>query len=148
MWSALTGTKVNPKFAENPIEPGGLVLDLIDALSKEYRVDTDRIYLTGLSLGDGTWALISRKPDLLAAALPVCGGGDPARAKKLTTLPIWCFHGDKDELVPVERSREMIAAIKKAGVKPEYTEYKGVGHDSWTRTSKNDEVLDWLFKQK
>jgi predicted peptidase len=154
MWSDVfkgtrQSTKENPTFAENPTEPGALVLDLIDALCKEHRVDTDRIYLTGLSMGGyGTWDLISRKPELFAAALPVCGGGDPARAEKLAGLPIWCFHGDADPLVPVDRSREMIAAIKKAGGKPEYTEYKGVGHDSWTQTYKNGEVLDWLFKQK
>ena len=80
--------------------------------------------------------------------MPVCGGGDPAQAEKLTRLPIWCLHGDKDELVPVAPSRDMIAAVKKAGGNPEYTEYKGVGHDSWTRTYRNGDVLDWLFKQK
>lgn len=148
-WSAVMGTKENPVFAENPTEPGGLVLDLIDALSREYRVHMDRIYLTGFSLGGyGTWDLISRKPELFAAAVPICGGGDPARAEKLTKLPIWCFHGDRDPLVPVARSRDMIAAIKKAGGKPEFTEYPGGGHDSWTRTYKNDAVLDWLFTQK
>ena len=74
-----------------------------------------------------------------------------AQAEKLTKLPklpIWAFHGDADRLVLVERSRDMVAAIKKAGGKPEYTEYKGVGHDSWTPTYKNAEVLGWLFKQK
>jgi predicted peptidase len=149
MWSAVRGAGENPTFAETPTEPAALVLDLIDALCKEYRVDANRIYLTGASMGGyGTWDLASRKPELFAAALPVCGGGDPAQAEKLVKLPIWCFHNDADPLVPVERSREMIAAVKKAGGKPEYTEYKGVGHDSWTQTYKNDEVLGWLFKQK
>ncbi len=149
MWVEIRDTKVNPKFADKPTEPAGLVLDLIESLSKEYRVDADRIYLTGVSMGGyGTWDLICRKPDLFAAALPVCGGGDPAQADKLTKLPIWVFHGDKDTAVPPERSREMVAAIKKAGGKPEYTEFPGVGHDSWTPTYKDDKTRDWLFAQK
>jgi len=149
-WSDLSrGTKENPTFAESPTEPAALVLDLIDALCKEHRVDTHRIYLTGVSLGGyGTWDLACRKPELFAAALPVCGGGDPTRAEKLAELPVWCFHGDNDQAVPVERSREMIAAIKQAGGEPKYTEYEGVGHDSWTQTYRNAEVLDWLFNQK
>ncbi len=148
-WSVVRSTRENPTFAKTPTEPAAQVLDLIDVLCKEYRVDTDRIYLTGVSMGGyGTWDLACRKPELFAAAIPVCGGGDPAQAEKLARLPIWAFHGDKDPLVPVERSRDMIVALKKAGGKPEYTEYEDVGHDSWTPTYKNDTVLDWLFKQK
>ncbi|MEO2092258.1 MAG: prolyl oligopeptidase family serine peptidase [Gemmataceae bacterium] len=149
MWVNIRNTKANQTFADQPTEPAALVLDLIDALGKEYRVDADRIYLTGVSMGGyGTWDLICRKPDLFAAALPVCGGGDPAQADKLTKLPIWVFHGDKDTAVPPERSRDMVAAIKKAGGKPEYTEFPGVGHDSWTPTYKDDKTRDWLFAQK
>lgn len=143
------GTRQAAALAEKPTEPAALVLDLIDSLAKEYRIDRGRIYITGLSMGGyGTWDLVARKPALFAAALPICGGGDPAQAKKLTKLPIWCFHGDKDTAVPVERSREMIAALKKAGGKPEYTEYKGVAHDSWTRTYRDGKVIAWLFKQE
>lgn len=139
----------NLQLAKSATEPAAMVLDLIDALCKEYRVDSERIYLTGVSMGGyGTRDLISRRPELFAAAVPVSGGGDPARAEKLAKLPIRASNGEKDPLVPVERPRDMIAAIKKAGGKPEYTEYKGVGHDAWTPTYKNDEVLDWLFKQK
>ena len=98
--------------------------------------------------GYGTWDLISRRPELFAAAIPVCGGGDPAQAEKLAKLSIWAFHGDADPLVPVERPRDMIAAIKKAGGEPKYTEYKGVGHDAWTPTYRDNKVLDWLFEQK
>jgi predicted peptidase len=144
-----TGTRPNLPLAQSPTEPAALVLELIDAVCKEYRVDTDRIYLTGVSQGGyGTWDLIAREPALFAAAMPVCGGGDPAQAEKLTELPIWAFHGDEDPLVPVERSRDMIAAIKHAGGEPKYTEYKGVGHESWTPTYKNVDVLEWLFRQK
>jgi predicted peptidase len=142
-------TKGNLPLPKSPTEPAALVLDLIEALCNEHRVDKDRIYLTGLSMGGyGTWDLISRRPDLFAAAMPVCGGGDPAQAEKLSKLAIWAFHGDKDALVPPERSRDMVAAIKKAGGKPEYTELPGVGHDAWTPTYKDDKVRDWLFAQK
>jgi predicted peptidase len=143
-WSARSHT-----MPKEPSEPARLVLAVIDQLRKDHRIDEKRIYLTGLSMGGyGTWDLIARRPDLFAAGLPVCGGGDPATAEKLAKVPIWAFHGDKDTVVRPERSREMIAAIEKAGGKPKYTEYKGVGHDSWTRTYANKEVLDWLFAQK
>jgi predicted peptidase len=151
LWVFVTPWDVsgNLSLAKSPTQPTAMVLDLIDSLSKEYRIDADRIYLTGISLGGYcTWDLASRYPGLFAAAMPICGGGDPAKAEKLAKLPIWAFHGDADTSVPVERSRDMIAAIKKAGGAPKYTEYKGVGHDSWTPTYKNDEVLDWLFEQK
>jgi predicted peptidase len=139
----------NLPLPKSPTEPSALVLDLIEALCNEFRIDKDRIYLTGLSMGGyGTWDLISRRPDLFAAAIPVAGGGDPAQAEKLAKLPIWAFHGAADPLVPVERARDMIAAIKKAGGAPKYTEYKGVSHDAWTPTYRDNAVLDWLFEQK
>lgn len=143
-WSARSHT-----MPKEPSEPARLVLAVIDQLRKDHKIDEKRIYLTGLSMGGyGTWDLIARRPDLFAAGLPVCGGGDPATAAKFVKVPIWAFHGDGDTVVRPERSREMITAIEKAGGKPKYTEYKGVGHDSWTRTYGNKEVLDWLFAQK
>lgn len=112
-------------------------------------IDPARIYLTGLSMGGfGTWDLASRQPERFAAILPICGGGDEATAPRLTRLPIWCFHGDADTAVPVERSRGMIAAIRAAGGSPRYTELPGVGHDSWTPAYRDPAVLDWLFAQR
>lgn len=141
--------KRNVPLAKSPTEPSAMVLDLIEALGNEHRIDKDRIYLTGVSMGGyGTWDLISRRPELFAAAIPISGGGDPAQAEKLAKLPIWIFHGDADPLVSIDRPRDMIAALKKAGGTPRYTEYKGVGHDAWTPTYRNSEVLDWLFEQK
>ena len=141
--------KRNVPLAKSPTEPSALVLDLIDTVASEHRIDKDRIYLTGVSMGGyGTWDLVSRRPELFAAAIPVSGGGDPAQAEKLARLPIWVFHGAADVLVPVERARDMIAALKKAGGAPKYTEYKGVSHDAWTATYRDNEVLDWLFEQK
>ena len=129
--------------------PGKLVLDLIEETCKELPIDRKRIYITGLSMGGyGTWSLMADKPDLFAAGLPICGGGDEKKAEKYVKIPIWVFHGDKDGAVKVERSRDMVAAIEKAGGKPKYTEYPGVGHDSWTQTYSDAKVLDWLFAQK
>jgi predicted peptidase len=128
---------------------GKLVLELIEKVCKEQPIDKKRIYITGLSMGGfGSWALLAEKPDLFAAGIPICGGGDEKAAEKLAKIPIWVFHGDEDKAVKVDLSRAMVKAIEKAGGKPKYTEYKGVGHDSWTQTYRNAEVIDWLFAQK
>jgi predicted peptidase len=126
-----------------------LVLDLIAAVRKEFPIDEKRIYVTGLSMGGyGTWSLLAQKPELFAAGVPICGGGAETDAPTLAKISIWAFHGDEDKAVKVERSRTMIEAIKKAGGKPKYTEYRGVGHDSWTATYRDPEMMKWLFAQK
>jgi predicted peptidase len=120
----------------------------IQAVSSREAVDPARIYLTGLSMGGyGTWDLAARQPERFAAILPICGGGDEATAPRLAKLPIWCFHGDADTVVPVERSRRMIEAVRAAGGNPKYSELPGVGHDSWTPAYRDPTVLDWLFAQ-
>jgi len=112
-------------------------------------IDPDHVYLTGLSMGGfGTWDLATRMPDRFAAILPICGGGDDRNAGRIAKLPIWCAHGDADEAVPVERSRDMIAAIRAAGGNPHYVEMPGVGHDSWTPTYRDPAALEWLFEQR
>ena len=98
--------------------------------------------------GGGVWDLIGRRPDLFAAAVPICGAGDSSIAPRLIHLPIWCFHGDADKLVDVQYARTMIAALKKAGGHPRYTEYPGVGHDSYVKAFAEPELSDWLFNQK
>ena len=96
--------------------------------------------------GFGTWDAISRYPFKFAAAVPVCGGGDTAKAPIIKDIPVWAFHGGKDKLVMTSCSREMIAAIKKAGGNPKYTEYPDTGHDAWKKAYKDKEnVLSWLF---
>ena len=126
-----------------------LTRELIASLQKEFRVDEQRLYATGLSMGGfGVWDMIARTPDMFAAAAPVCAGADEATAERLTKLPIWTFHGDKDTVVKVERSRRMIAAIEKAGGKPKYTEYPGVGHNSWAQTYADPKLMEWMFAQK
>lgn len=122
---------------------------LLDDVAKRYRVDPDRVYLTGLSMGGfGTWSLAAAQPERFAAIVPICGGGDPADAERLKTLPIWIFHGDSDANVPVARSLEMEAALTKAGGKPKLTIYPGVKHNSWTQTYSNPDLYKWLLEQR
>jgi predicted peptidase len=136
------------KAPEKPSRALRLTMEAIEALQKEFSIDASRRYITGLSMGGyGTWDAAERMPDFWAAAAPVCGGGDVDNAKKLSKLPIWAFHGDQDTAVKPERSRDMIAAIKAAGGEPKYTEYPGVGHNSWSATYSNPEFYAWLFAQ-
>jgi predicted peptidase len=122
---------------------------LLDDVIRKYRVDKSRVYLTGLSMGGyGTWSLAAAHPEKFAAIVPICGGGNPADAKKLVGLPIWVFHGAKDPTVPVQRSREMVEAIKAAGGNVKLTEYPEAGHDCWTETYDNPELYTWLLAQK
>jgi predicted peptidase len=134
---------------EQPSQPLRQTLELVAALQKEFSIDPARLYITGLSMGGfGVWDAIQRQPDWFAAAAPICSGGDVSLAKKITGVPVWAFHGDADGTVKVRRSRDMIAALKAAGGTPKYTEYQGVGHDSWTATYRDPELYKWLFAQK
>lgn len=123
-----------------------LVFELIGDLQRTYSLDPDRLYVSGQSMGGfGTFAIVSEHPRLFAAAVSVCGGGDESKAARFKSTPVWAFHGEKDEAVNVERSRKMIAAIKKAGGLARYTEYAGEGHIIWARVVKEPELLPWLF---
>ena len=143
-WSADTHT-----LPKDPGEVGRLALALIERSIRELPVDPKRVYITGLSMGGyGTWDLVARRPELFAAAAPVCGGADEATAARIKNVPVWAFHGAKDTAVKPARSRNMIAALEKAGGKPKYTEYPDVGHNSWDPAYKDPEVFKWLFAQK
>jgi poly(3-hydroxybutyrate) depolymerase len=136
-------------FPKTPSTPMRLTLEMLAGLKKEFSLDDKRLYVTGLSMGGyGTWDVIARHPKLFAAAAPVCGGGDEATATIIKDIPIWCFHGGADNVVKPERSRNMIAAIKAAGGNPKYTEYPGVGHDSWNKAYSEPELVKWMFEQK
>ncbi len=121
---------------------------LIDHIKAEYNIDDSRVYLTGLSMGGfGTWALAEKYPDDFAAIAPICGGGEPRLAKKLK-MPIWAFHGAKDDTVPLQRSQEMVDAVKKAGGDVKFTVYPELGHDCWTVTYDNKELYEWFLSHK
>ena len=122
---------------------------LLDDLSNRYKIDLDRICVTGLSMcGFGTWQLASFAPNRLAAIAPICGGGEVYWTRSFTHLPVWAFHGGKDTGVPLERSQEMIDALKKKGGDPKLTVYPEAGHDSWTETYDNPALYEWLLEQR
>ncbi len=140
-------------------------LAALDAALLECRADADRQYLTGISMGGyGSWRLALDAPDRFAALVPICGGldaspeailragGDPAAphasaATILADVPTWIFHGDADDVIPVSESRDMLAALEKAGADVRYTEYPGVGHNSWDRAYGDPLLSTWLLAQ-
>lgn len=125
------------------------LVQLVDQVVGQLHVDRRRVYVTGLSMGGyGTWRLAATYPDRFAAAVPICGGGKPAFAKALAKLPIWCFHGARDNVVPVSQSEEMVAAVKAAGGNAKLTIYPKAGHNSWTATYDNPELYKWLLAQR
>lgn len=143
-----------PCIVVSPQSPGrgwnpDYLAALLDDICATYRVDPERIYLTGLSMGGyGSWMLAAAQPNRFAAIVPICGGGNPADADTLKGIPIWVFHGAEDKTVKLENSTKMVDALKAVGSDVKFTVYPGVGHDSWTETYANPELYDWLFAQK
>ena len=136
-------------FPEDPTVPMSVVMQLIDSILFNYPIDATRIYITGLSMGGfGTWDLACRLNSRIAAIVPVCGGGDEHKAILLKDIPVWAFHGELDKLVKPKRSINMVNAVKKAGGRAKLTLYKDAGHDSWTKTYSNPDVIKWMFAQK
>ncbi|HEY0866661.1 MAG TPA: prolyl oligopeptidase family serine peptidase, partial [Fimbriimonas sp.] len=125
------------------------LVGLLDHLESRYRVDKDRVYLSGISMGGfGTWALAMEQPERFAAIAPVCGGGNTGRTSVIKDIPTWVVHGDKDEAVPIRRSIEMVDALKAAGGRPIFTIVPGGGHDVWTDFYGDDAFYAWLFSHK
>ena len=148
-WAPIRRDTMRLKAADQPNNMLDSVLALVDATLKSHPVDPKRFYVTGLSMGGyATWDLLGRVPERIAAAVPICGGGDPALAEKFKDIPIWAFHGEADATVPVKTTRDMITALEKAGGKPKATYYPQVNHDSWTRTYQDPEVIRWMFAQR
>jgi predicted peptidase len=164
-----------PKMAKDPTPAMRAVMQAIDAVLASKPVDRERVYLTGLSMGGfGAFDLAARRPELFAAVVPICGGGDPTTAPRLVGVPFFIAHGADDAIVPVSLSRKMAEALgaaidaawraERTGIvgsdppkpmpkrppNPAYREYEGVGHDSWTPAYRfgEDGVLDWMFAQR
>lgn len=130
---------------------------LLSKLLSSHRADPRRVYLTGLSMGGyGTWAWAGAHPERFAAIAPICGGGDwvsvwlagGARKDALKRLPIWAFHGAKDNVVPLGESEKMVDGYKRIGNAPRLTVYPEAGHDSWTASYDNPAFWEWLFQQR
>jgi predicted esterase len=141
----------NLRFDEqNPTVPARMLLELIEKTLRDHPdIDRSRVYITGLSMGGfGAFDALMRRPDLFAAGLPLCGGGDPNFAERIKNIPLWVFHGRLDEAVHPRFSWEILEALRKAGSTARYTEYSTLGHNVWDVTYYNPAVLEWLFAQK
>ena len=139
----------NMSIDQSPTEPMKLLIELINQTILKFPVDTNRIYITGLSMGGfGTFDAISRYPNLFAAAVPVCGGGDVSKAQLFSHIPIWIFHGALDGVVNPALSRDMVEALTKAGAHPGYTQYPETGHFSWIAAYSDMMMMEWLFRQQ
>jgi|SRR5882724_10853086 len=126
-----------------------LVYEAINSLDSQFGIDVKRRYVTGISRGGyGTWHFICTRPDMFAAAIPVCGAGDPKLAPNIVNVAVWAFHGKNDKNVPVSGSRDMISAMRKAGGNPKYTEFPAEEHNIWYQVSMTPGLLDWMFAQK
>lgn len=123
---------------------------LIDHATSTLNVDKDRVVVTGLSMGGfGTWELAEMAGDRLAAIVPICGGGDPNRVTRYVDLPVWAFHGDADDVVPLSRSLSMIEGLKAAGAKnAKLTIYPDVGHPSWRIAYDDPKLFEWMLAQR
>jgi predicted peptidase len=137
-----------PEILPAPGRGGRLAIEIVEHLADELPVDRDRIYVTGHSMGGaGTWHVLAQRPDLFAAGVPVCGRADLATLPRLKDVPVWNFHGVTDEIEPVETSRRIIAALREAGGRPLYTEYRDVGHNVFMWVYTEPALVEWLFAQ-
>lgn len=147
----------SPQCPKGEVWDPGRVLALLDELLESYRIDPERVYLTGLSMGGfGTWETGVAAPERFAALVPICGGGRAidvflsggARRARLKEMPIWAFHGEKDEVVPPGQSMEMVEAFRAIGNREaRLTIYEQAGHDSWTETYNDPALYDWMLEQ-
>ena len=144
-----------PFIVVTPQVPAGerwkphVLTSLLDEIVASHRVDEDRIYVTGLSMGGfGTWELIQSEHDRFAAAAPVCGGGAPYLICTVGRLPVWAFHGGDDNVVPLQRSEEMVEALAACGGDVQLPVYPDTGHDSWTPTYDDPAFYDWLLAHR
>lgn len=153
-WVDVDWSTTSHLMKKEPHWPMRYSFDIIDSIVKNNpNLDTNRMYVTGLSMGGyGTWEMIQRRPDFFAAAIPICGGGDKTLGKKLINIPIWMFHGTKDKAVPVIRTSDMYNAIKRdlaaLPLKAKMTLYENKGHLIWNETYDNQEVIKWLLSQR
>lgn len=132
-----------------PTKVMGLLGDFIKQLKSEKFADTDRFYVGGLSMGGmGTLELLRHHPRVFAAAFSICGGDHVENVRKYKNVPIWFFHGAKDNVVPPEKSEVVVAELKRRNSMVKFTLYPEANHNSWDSAFAEPELLPWLFSQK
>jgi len=139
---------VSPQCPDDIFWNVDVLIALLDKIESTYRVDKNKIYVTGLSMGGhATWELALRQPNRFAAIAPVCGWADTSKANTIFHTPIWVFHGAKDNVVPVNAAEDMVKALKNYGSNVNLTIYLEANHDSWTETYNNEELYKWFLEQ-
>lgn len=139
---------VSPQCPDNIFWNIDILIALLNDVVAKYRVDTNRIYVTGLSMGGhGTWELAMRQTNRFAAIAPVCGWADTSKACSIAHIPIWVFHGAKDVVVPIAASEQMVDKLKSCGANVKFTVYPEANHDAWTETYNNEELYKWFLEQ-
>lgn len=173
-WIRPEAQKINPCFIVAPQIPGKkskgtsdstspievmnrrirTIHQILDSLEKEFSIDKNREYVTGLSFGgECTWLSIIERPERFAAAIPICAGNRliempvTERGRKFARFPLWIFHGDADKVISVDASREITETLRQAGGRPKYTEYAGVNHYCWDKAYRDPKLISWLFAQ-
>jgi predicted peptidase len=140
---------VAPQVATDMIWSTARLDALLQEVQEKYRVDPDRIYLTGLSMGSyGAWHLAMEFPQRFAALAAISGGATPSGMCALRHLPIWVFHGAKDDIIKLDRSEELVERLKRCTGNVKFTVYPDAGHDAWTRTYENPELYDWFLQHR
>lgn len=165
LWTSSEMQASHPAFVLAPQLPGleqwsapesgdlatyaALALEVMAEVSREYAIDPGRVYIIGQSRGGrGVWDLISKRPELFAAAVPLCGDGSVERVGRAKSIPVWAFHGAKDDVVPVTGSRALVEALRAAQGNVRYTEYPDAGHNVWTLAFADPELPKWVFGQR
>ena len=151
-WPSLSSDQWDKSFNNNDSKPNkslGLVIRLMDKFIEKKQVDKQRIYLSGLSMGGmGTFEILFRRPNMFAAATPICGNGIPQLAKLYADkVPLWIFHGSDDNVVSPKYSLAMAKAIIEAGGSPKMTLYENTGHGSWNNAFEEKDFLKWIHSK-
>lgn len=150
-WSVYDKTAATMQQAVDPTEIELQLIALLNEVVKKNNVDASRIYIVGISMGGfGVWDMITRWPEKFAAAVPVCGGGDPSKAGLLKNMPVWAFHGEKDNIIKPSFTKDIMAELQE--LQPENTSrltlYPETGHGAWVPAFKEKDLLNWLFSKK
>lgn len=141
--------KFNFNLGSEPTKAMELLIELLDELDDDYKINSKQRYIGGLSMGGmGTFELVHRKPKYFAAAFPICGGAHPETAEKLKKIPWWIFHGAKDDVVPPEASQQMVDALKAHGADVKFCLYPNANHNSWDPAFAEKDLIPWLFSNK